>query len=811
MYHVVATGITATLLYLLSYFFYRNEFYSLQLHRKLWNFILAIVFIITFLAGLFLALQVNYKWDVPAVKAILKWHVEFGIGTAFAGFFHFMWHFSYFWRTFRTPQPGSSSNRHDIVLQKAIAAGNLFVVGFISSSVQLLLLKEVMNITGGYEIIAGTFLCSWLIGSALGSRVAPESSLSDIRKINIFFSAGPIISVILMLFLSRLYLKPGETPTFLASVVFTFLALLPFCFISGFTFIKLITAAQKSDNFNPGKSFSIETAGGIAAGIIISLLSSGILNTYQSLLLIITLGISYAILTYFLKDTGKKYLFKVIVLLLASFIIVFSPDILFRQFLLRGIKVIETKDTPYGNITKGEYHNEISTYYNQRLLAFSNDAVESEEDIHYTLLQGKKPEEVLLISGLTGSRLQEIEKYNVRKVVFVERDPALTKIETPSVIAGTPGLIVENDDAFSYVKKTGEKFDDVIVLLPPPSSLLLNRFYTLDFFTAVKKIMKQDAIFSCSPGINPNYFNKEALLLYSSVFNSLKVVFRNVVPISGNKLYFIASDGELSTSICHLVREHNLQNKYVGPDYLSDDLINSKTSEVLNLIDSNTKINRSALPIASFYFQSYNLSKNINEKIPAIVLLIILFVLSLTSIKRDSAIMYFGASALAGYEIIILLILQLTVGNMYQMTGLIIAGLMAGLAVGSGLKITILEKSTSGVKAVLLILFYMVIGFASDAILGINLRFVVVGFLILSGFFPALITGNIFRELTLQRRSGSQTSIVYGSDLAGSAMGFIIFSGIAVPLLGIRSSLFLLPVLILAGFVLWSVNNRRRN
>ncbi len=46
--------------------------------------------------------------------------------------------------------------------------------------------------------------------------------------------------------------------------------------------------------------------------------------------------------------------------------------------------------------------------------------------------------------------------------------------------------------------------------------------------------------------------------------------------------------------------------------------------------------------------------------------------------------MYFSASALAGFEIIILLALQLTVGNMYQLTGLVIAAMMAGLAAGAG-------------------------------------------------------------------------------------------------------------------------------
>ena len=58
--------------------------------------------------------------------------------------------------------------------------------------------------------------------------------------------------------------------------------------------------------------------------------------------------------------------------------------------------------------------------------------------------------------------------------------------------------------------------------------------------------------------------------------------------------------------------------------------------------------------------------------------------------------MYFSASALAGFEIIILLTVQIIIGNMYQLTGLVIAGLMAGLALGSGANI----KSLNGLSPV---------------------------------------------------------------------------------------------------------------
>jgi len=792
--------VPAIVLYLLSYFFYRNNFYSRNFHRKLWNIILAIAFILTAFAGVFLALQINYKWDIQVTKVILKWHVEFGACLAITGVFHFLWHFAYYTK-FAAEDDQTSEKNHPHTSYPPDLPLNLFLIGFISTSVQLLLLKEIMNISGGYELIAGAFLGSWLIGSAAGSHMAARSALSDQGKINLVFSVTPVVSLIMMIVLERLWLKTGETPSFLAGILYTFLVLIPFCFVSGFTFIKLISAAAKSGKFIPGESFSIETTGGIVSGILISLFVSGRLDTYKTLILIILFGISYVTLTFFLFRKSHKILFKAVILACAIGIILTSPDVIFRQLLLRGIKVLQSRDTQYGNITVGAYGGETSTYYNQRLLMYNYDAVEREEDIHYALLQHKKPEKILLVSGSLNSHLQELIKYPVSEIHYVERDPALTKTGIGPVITGNVKLKVENNDAFRFVRRTDEKFDVAIVLLPPPSSLLLNKYYTSDFFVSVKKILNPGGIFACSPGINPGYFNKESVTYYSSIFNTLKTVFGNILPVGGTKLYFIASDSLLSSSFCRLVGEKKIETLYVGPDYLSDDLIKAKSDEIKSLIDPEVKINRSAVPVACFYYQSFSLSKNTNERIPALILLLVMFGLPVIYIKRDNLIMYFSASALAGFEITLLLVLQLTAGNMYQLTGLIIAGIMAGLAAGSGLK-TRISSSGINVAVILLAAFYILAGFLAGSLIESHPGRGLIALLILAGLIPSFATGLIFREMTSVNDYDSAASSVYYADLAGSAIGFIVFSGLIIPFLGIKLSLLILPVMIVAGLLI---------
>jgi len=806
MYHVIGTGSTAILLYLISYLFYRIGYYPINFHRKLWNSLLAIAFIATVVAGLFMALQVTYKWNVPFVKTVLKWHVEFGIGMAITGIFHLIWHFSYFTQMFKkSGRTGEIRNYPDLTSQEI--STNLFIVGFVSSSIQLLLIREMMNIAGGYELITGTFLGSWLIGSAIGSSFAGKSLLNDVKKINLVFSLSPLISLLLLLFLSRLFLNTGQTPSFMISVIYTLIMLLPFCIVSGFTFVKLLTIARSGNNFIPGKSFSIETLGGIAAGLSISFLTSGLLNTYQLLLLIIILSVAYALLTFYINSVKFKILIKVLLAMLSSALIILNPDVLFRQVILPGVKVIDTTDTPYGNITTGRYKGELSIYYNQRLLIYKDDVVEREEDVHYAMLQSNSPENVLLISGSLRSHLDEILKYPVKKIIYIERDPALIKSMAISRDSLPANLIIENNDAIRFIRNTAEHFDVVLVLIPPPSTLLLNRYYTTEFFKEVKSKLNKDGIFMCSPGLGEDYFNKESLGLYSSIYNGLHTAFKNVIPIVGNKLYFIASDKELSSSVCSLADLKHIQNIYVSSDFLADDLIANKSDRLISLLDSGVRPNSSAFPVACFHFQAYNFSKNLTEKTPAIALLILLFAVPGFTVRRRNLMMYFSASALAGYEIIVLLTLQMIVGNMYQLTGLILAGLMAGLAVGSGVKLFFLESLSLRIKSIILILFYVGIGLIYRGILILNSGLPAIVLLILSAFLPALLTGNIFRAITGADNSGT-LSATYSADLAGSAFGFILMAGLAVPAFGIRISIFILASLIFTGFLLGTVRNK---
>ena len=721
MYNVTGIGLTAVILYFLSYIFYLNGFYSRNSHRKIWNIILAGSFLLAAVAGLFLALQINYKWNIPFVKTILKWHVDFGIALSFTGLFHFIWHFSYF---IRKEKNNEKSVTGEAISQRSAKqnAVNLFIIGFVSTSVQLLMMREIMNISGGYELVAGTFPAAWLIGSAAGSYASGHSQISDLRKLNTIFGLNIILSVILMLLLGRLYLNPGETPSFFLSIIYTIIVLLPFTFVSGFIFMKILSVSGINHKVSSGSSFSIETAGGIISGVVIPIFSYRLFSTYQFLMLICTFFLSYVLISFvFISGKGRIVTLASAVCIVVL-IIVFKPDRIIREVLLPGINVISSTDTPYGNVTKGEYGGEQSIYYNHRLLQYRNDETEREENVHYAMLQHGNPEKVLVVSGDISSVLGEVMKYPVKRVFYVERDPGLLKVNRSDKLANVELLKVINTDAYRFIHETNEKFDVILLIIPPPSTLLINRFYTTDFYSSLAKRLNEKGIIMCSPGIGENYFNKESTILYSSVFNSLKAVFKNVIPIVGNKLYYIASNDSLTERICYLAEKRAIKNIYVNSDFLSDDLIRRKSDEFMTTINRDVAENKLSTPSACFHYQSYSLSRTDPGLYPSLFLIIAIFILPVFSVRRRNLLMYSSAGALAGFEIIALLTIQSSAGNMYNITGLVIAGLMTGLALGTAFDLTSNSKQSGLINSSALVLFYLLMVLVINKLLHTEIR-----------------------------------------------------------------------------------------
>ena len=407
MYHVILTGIVSLVLYSLSLGGYRTGIITKRYHMAFWNIILFFTFIIVAGAGIFLALQSNYSWNIPGVEKILKWHVEFGIAMSACAIIHLTWNISYYLSLLKkSPDHKDTKTAGPVDEQGAINfRAALLILGFITGIMQVIFLREILNLSGGYEIAAGAVFATWIIVSALGAKLGGSDRRPKTITLLGLLPFTSILSFAIYLILSRVMLREGVTPGIIYSLIICVLSLLPFCLLSGYLFVALSSGAGRKISLVPGTSFAIETAGSMLAGSPVPLLTGNILGNFQILLLSI---LFYYII--FLLLSGSSFRIPAMLLILAGMlaVVVFEPDTLIRNILLGSVKVIESTDTRYGNIAIGDYRGERSIFYDHRLIDYEQDEKQREENIHYAMLQLDEPRDVLIISGGSNKHIREV-------------------------------------------------------------------------------------------------------------------------------------------------------------------------------------------------------------------------------------------------------------------------------------------------------------------------------------------------------------------------------------------------------------------
>jgi len=801
MYHVILIGIVFLILYFLTLTASKFRIITVRGHRAFWNTILLITFLTAASAGIFLALQSNYKWEIQSVEKILSWHVEAGIAMSFTAFLHLTWNLGYYIRIItgggeKNSVPVNYGVSKELFFNYRIM---LLILGFISGAVQVIFLREILNLSGGYEIATGAVFAFWIIISAFGARMAGKSKNTNLVSLTAVLPLGSIISLVIFIVLSKVMIEEGLTPGIIYTLIITGLSLIPFCFLSGFLFVRLSFCASRETQLLPGDSFALETTGSMIAGIIVTIVTGNILGNFQ----ILAAAIILYYIVYLIAGRFRYYrILTGIAALCLVAVIIFKPDTFVRNILLGSVKVTRSIDSKYGNVAISEYEGSGSVFYNHRLIDYEQDEKQTEENIHYAMLQSEAPEEILIISGGADKHIGEVLKYpSVKSISYLERDPVLIACTRDTSINYTSAEVVfENDDAFSYIRGSSKKYDVIISLLAEPENIVTNRFYTREYFQAIKRIMSKGGIFMLKAGGSGTYLSDEETGSLSAIYNSLVGVFSNILPIKGESLYLISSDSMLNANIPDLVADRGIETTYVNSYYLSRQIIKFNSDQVVSIIDSLMPGNMLDKPRAVFYRQKHQLKKAGRYRIPFIAAICVLLLIPFLTGNNSSRTMYSAALNLAGTELLALILIQSTAGNFYQLAGLLIAVVMAGLAIGSASEIKI---SPWLIEMIPVMLGFLAIIFAlvSPLILEIQSGTIPVILSLLIVIIPAVLAGSYYRRKTGEELSSKIISGIYFADMCGAALGFMIIAGILVPLFGIKSTFFILAFFNFASYI----------
>jgi spermidine synthase len=320
---------------------------------------------------------------------------------------------------------------------------------------------------------------------------------------------------------------------------------------------------------------------------------------------------------------------------------------------------------------------------------------------------------------------------------------------------------------------------------------MINRYYSLDFLEILKTRVTANAVVSMSLPSSADYVSPLAAKTNSTLFVTMKAVFRNVLILPGQKNYFLASDSSLSPGISSLASRSGISNKYVNPYYLDESSMKERRAYILSQLDTTGTVNRDFRPVAFFQQIQYWSSMFKSNWLIAGSLVLLLLIFLCFSLDRISLGLFTGGMTAASVEIMIMIAFQVIYGYVFLMSGIIITLFMAGLALGAFSSGKLFPAPTTGkFISIQLTMGLYTLGFPF-LILAMNLPGIsslFTGFVfVLMTLLISFITGLEFSVASAFYREDVTSGISrnYSADMFGSALGAMVTTLILLPLTGL--------------------------
>jgi spermidine synthase len=710
-------------------------------------------------------------------------------------------------------------------------------------------------------------LSVWLFwvgaGSALGNKIARSQTYSP-GRLSLWYLlialASPATVVLIRFSKQILGTAPAEIVGFFPMFLFAFGAMSLLCVCLGIAFVlnSRSWALDESLIFSVNRVYLWESLGAGLGGFLVTFALIPHFSNLQIVVFLFSLNLLlFALLvSRSLKRGTIALVWSTVILLIIGLPasgLDESLDRLSVGRMWRGLPLVHSNDTRYGNIAVTKQHEQVTFYQNGLMLFSHPDAFSAEEAVHFALLQHSHPQSLLLIGGGMGGALSEALKHDNLTIDYVEIDPELIGTgeaflpEEEVRALKDPRVRIHFVDGRLFVReKAGDPkvkpYDVVVLNLPDPYTAQLNRFFTSEFFQLARSVLEEKGVFSFRVSSAENFISHELSLYLSSIHQTLSCQFEEVKILPGSSNIFIASKTkgvlfeDWQTMVARL-KERGISTQFVNENFLPERLSALRVTFLKDaLFAKASRINYDLNPICYFY-NSILWSKRFKslEKsvllflsraratwfVGAIGLLFFLTFLWLVSFRSRSSNLVLGAIFVAGFtsillEIIVVLSFQIFYGYVYSMMGLIFTLFMLGLACGA----LIIQKRAQVRR----------ISFRDLAWVQLFQVILVICFLVMTGVLPAtspsefaimtvlllLITGSgllggvefaLANHLFLKRRTRLKAGTGYAVDLFGASLSSLLASAILVPILGIPVTLvavLLVNLICLAYLVLFS-------
>jgi spermidine synthase len=688
--------------------------------------------------------------------------------------------------------------------EKRLIILSIIGTGITSVATQLVTIREFLTQFHGNEITISLVLFCWLFLTGIGSFAAKGVKRTNLKVYSLLIlviAVWPLLQLIAIRGLRETFFTHGVSPGFYPIFFYILASITPYCLLTGFILphaLKVLT--ERQHGFESGDLYLTDSIGDIIGGALFSFVLVYWLNPFSTIAITSSLLILVA---FVLLIKTRGYILLLVAVGITSMFYGYAANGCFERLTLAGQygNIEQYLESPYGRIVITGEASQRTFWESGSPLYSGSNLIASEEKVHYGLCQLERVENVLLVSGGLGETIAEINKYSPAHIDYVELDPMLTETAVSlGVLKQAPFLEIMNTDGRSHIKKTKRKYDAIIIDLPDPDTFQINRFFTSEFFSLTKKILKDGGVLSISMEYSPNYISDIRREKFSTIYNTARRHFRNVLVLPGEDAYFLCRDGNLWGDIPARLMEKSISTAYID-GYFYGNVTEERIKQLEASLDKTVPINTDFNPnLISIVFRQWFIKHGTS---PHYVLFAFLglVVIYLIFIRKQEYVLFSTGLAAMGVEMLVIFAFQVVYGYIYLKIGAIVTAFLMGLLPGALLgnfrkhrRGTFDLKVSEVLLLLLLALFYFWAVCLRNELHALYYMIYCFLFSFVCGFQFPIVAGMIGEK-------ESPAAGCLAADLAGAAVGTLVTGTILIPLWGIQTAVIFLIVVKVSSLV----------
>jgi spermidine synthase len=696
------------------------------------------------------------------------------------------------------------SRNERTILQVVIATGISSVV------VQLITIREFLALFQGNEFVIALILFSWLALGGIGTRMAQwakhyrQATAKRLALLSVLLAAlAPIHLLGIRLAHPYLFL-PGSSVGFYPTLSYVLLTIAPYTLLIGFVLpYSLFVLRNHYPDYAGARIYITDNLGDVIGGALFSFVLIYWATPFSALfwanlpLLICSLRLLWPSLHFHLNGAllGGLVLAVLVTGLLLEPLTLTAPE---------G-ELLWYRESRYGRLAVQQDREQITLFRNGVPLFSNQNQVLAEETIHYPLSQIESPRAVLLLS-YEGGTLQELHKYPLESIDYVELDAQVTNaLLRFGLIDQSDGFNRFHQDGRSFLAARHKKYDAIVINLPEPDTFQTNRFFTDQFFSLASDRLTDNGLLSfCMSGFD-SYLDEPQRQKLSSLYNTAKHHFNEVLLLPGQRIFFLCRNAAIATNIPERLANRGIEAPYIRGYFKGD--VTAERIERLNLLmDPKAPINQDLFPrliplMFSQWFAKFSSSPTL-----FIVALLILLVVYGCYLTIEEFVLFSTGFMTMGSEILVIFAFQIFFGYIYFQIGMIVTVFLAGLLPGAWFGQRLASRKQKLLALIDTLLMALMILFILALHVGASR--LPSAFFLVFGFSVALACGFQF-PVALRMAGDGKTAITqtFSADLIGAACGTLITSLLLIPYLGVIGAASGLIVLKSVSFILLRRSN----